>query len=142
MSTLSLKNINKICGRKLFDKNSLFVRSSTLWEIMQPVGGKGSHNFHGLKSEDILGALKGAIDPYSVYIARNKRIAVCTLFENFEHEKLLIVIELHCGLESDRFANINKIVSVYPKYNIDNLLLKLDKKEILYIKKENRTGLQ
>ena len=137
-----LKQINLICDRKIFDKNSLFVRSSTLWEIMQPEGSKGKHNFHGLSAEEVFNALRDTLNPYCIFNTKENRIAVATLFVNNRNEKLLVIIELHAGLENDRFANINKLVSVYPKKNLDSLIKKLDKKDILYIKKENRTGLQ
>ena len=137
-----LKDINFICNKKIFDKNSLFVRSSTLWELMQPEGNKGKHNFHGLSPEEIFNAMRGTVNPYCIYNTKENRIAVATMFVNNRNEKLLVIIELHAGLENDRFANINKLVSVYPKKNLDSLIKKLDKKDILYIKKENRTGLQ
>lgn len=136
-----LKEINMICNKKIFDKNSLFVRSSTLWELMQPEGTKGKHNFHGLSPDEIFNALRGTLNPYCVYNTKENRIAVATMFVNKRNEKLLVVIELHAGLENDRFANINKLVSVYPKKNLDSLIKKMDEKDILFIKKENRTGL-
>jgi len=131
-----LTEINKISGKRIFDKNSLFVRSSTLWEIMQPLGDRGKHNFHGLKAEDIFSALKSIKKPYCVFICKESRIAIATIVENCNKDKLLLIIELHSGLENDRFANINKLVSLYPKKKIDNMLLKVDSKDILFRKEK------
>lgn len=37
-TNVHLTSINELVGFKLFNKTSLFARSSMLWEIMQPVG--------------------------------------------------------------------------------------------------------
>lgn len=37
-----LKELNDVCGKKIFNKNNLYARSSTLWELMQPEGNKGN----------------------------------------------------------------------------------------------------
>lgn len=129
-----LMQINKICKKRIFDKNNLFVRSSTLWELMQPIGDRGRHNFHGLHAYEIYNALKNLNNPYSVFVSKESRIAIATIVENGDKDKLLLIIELHSGLENDRFANINKLVSLYPKKKIDNMLIKLNKNDIFYRK--------
>ena len=57
INNIHLIKINDYVGYKLFYKNSLFVRSSTLWEIMQPFGSGGKHHYHGLEPEEIIDAL-------------------------------------------------------------------------------------
>ena len=47
----------------------------------------------------------------------------------------MIVIETNSGLIVNNNANINKIVTIYPKSDIDNYLSKLKNKDILFIKK-------
>ena len=127
-----LKELNDTCNKKIFDKNNLYVRSSTLWELMQPEGNKGKHNFHGLTGNDIFNVLKSLLQPFAVYYSRDSRIVISTNEENNRHEKIQIVIELHASLENNRDANINKIVSIYPKKNILNKLNSMDNSLIVY----------
>ena len=129
-----LKELNETCGKKIFDKNNLYVRSSTLWELMQPEGSKKTHNFHGLSAENIYEAIKGCLDPFSIFASHDSRIVVITLVENVREEKLQLIIELHASLENDRSANINKLVSIYPKKNVENELKKIDAKDVLFMK--------
>ena len=49
-----LVNLNKLVGKTLFRKDSLYISSKTLWEIMQTKIGYGSHNYHALLPEDIV----------------------------------------------------------------------------------------
>ena len=50
------------------------------------------------------------------------------------NEPLMVIIELNSGLIVNKNANINKIVTMYPKSNLDEYLNKLDEKDILYKK--------
>ena len=129
-----LKELNDVCGKKTFDKNNLYVRSSTLWELMQPEGYKKTHNFHGLSAEIIYEAIKGSLTPFSVFSSHDSRIVIITLVENLRHEKIQLIIELHASLENERSANINKLVSIYPKKNVENELKKINEKDVLFIK--------
>ena len=129
-----LKLINDVCNVKIFDKNNLFVRSSTLSELMQPEGFKGKHNHHGLSASEIYLTLKSLSTPFAVYYSREARIVVCSNVANTRNEKIQVVVELHAGLENNRFANINKIVSIYPKRNILNKLDSLNEDLLIYKK--------
>ncbi len=55
-ANVHLLKLNDLINYKLFYKNSLFVRSSTLWEIMQPVGKGGKHH-RRLEPKEIVDAL-------------------------------------------------------------------------------------
>ena len=127
-----IKELNKTLQMNIFDKNSLYIRSSTLWELMQEEGNKGKHNFHGLTPNQIYDVLKGLLAPYCVYYSRNSRIVITTFVENTRNEKIQLVLELHAPLENNRNANINKIVSIYPKKNLENKLLNLKQEEIIF----------
>ena len=46
----------------------------------------------------------------------------------------MAVVELNAALENDRNANVNKLVTIYPKNELDKTINNLDKSKILYKK--------
>ena len=128
-----LTSINELVGFKLFNKTSLFARSSMLWEIMQPVGKVGRHHYHGLEPTDIVNALSLLQDPLIVYESYLDRYAVI-VFGNDKYTHIMAVVELNAALENDRNANVNKLVTIYPKNELDKTINNLDKSKILYKK--------
>ena len=135
-----LKELNALIGSELFSKNDLYINSKTLWELMQPLGNAGSHNYHELTPEDIYYALNDIVHPECVIKTKNERFAVIpTHISSFE-EPLMVIIELNSSLIVNKNANINKIVTIYPKSNLDEYLDKLDEKDILYKKMSINTG--
>ena len=135
-----LRQLNKLLSFDLFDKNDLFINSVTLYELMQPIGNSGSHNFHELTPEDIYYALNNVLDPECIIKVKNERYAIIPTYISSFDEPLMIVIEIKTGLIENKNANINKIVTIYPKSNLDDYLEKLDEKEILYKKMSINTG--
>ena len=132
-TNVHLLQLNKLIGYKFFSKNSLFVHSSTLWEIMQPIGKVGKHHYHGLKPEEIVNALSSLADTFLIYETYPKRYAVM-VYDNGMHHHITVVIELNAGLSNDRNANINKLVTIFPKSNIEKKLKYLSNDKILYKK--------
>ncbi len=135
-SNVHLIRINTLLGFNLFKKNDLFANSETLWEIMQPVGGKGVHNYHGLTPKEIIDVLNSLTDPYCVYNAKNDRYGIVSLIIGECGEPLIVIIEVGAGTIEDKDANINKLVTMYPKDNIKDLLSRMNKKDILYYKQK------
>ena len=124
-----LRRVNKLIRKDIFFKNDLYVNSITLWEIMQPLGKRGGHNYHGLNHEDIIDALNGIIDPYCIFRAKLKRYAIIPIVNS-----LMVVIEIGAKLRGFVGANINKLVTVYQKKDIEKILNKMSNKDILYRK--------
>ena len=132
-TNVHLLRLNDLVGFKLFRKNNLFVHSSTLWDAMQPVGSIHKHHSHGLKPEtifDVLSTLKSATLIYKSYSNRFA-VVVCGIIEWID---IMVIIELNSGLINDRYAKINKLVTIYPKDNIVKLINQIDEKDILYKK--------
>ena len=129
-----LKELNDVCGKKIFDKNNLYVRSSTLWELMQPEGKAGKHHFHGIDAEVIYESIKGILEPYCIYDSYDSRFVIATLCKNQRDENYILVIEKHASLSNDRDANINKLITLYPKKNIENIISNLTTDKIWYLK--------
>ena len=129
-----LRLMNEILRTNIFDKNDLYINATSLWELMQEVGSAGTHNYHGLTENDIIDALNTINKPYAVFETMyNRYVIVSTELSHF-NEQLFVVIELHCSLTNRHDANINKIVTIYPKSDIDKLLDRMNKELILYRK--------
>ena len=127
-------NLNKLVGKTLFKKDSLYINSKTLWEIMQTNIGYGSHNYHGLSPEDVIIALRNITRPSIVFSTKNNRIAIITIKNSHFNQPIMIVIEIGASLRGNVNANVYKIVTMYPKSNSDKYLSKLSKECLLYKK--------
>ena len=71
-----LLSINDLARKKIFKNNTLYVNSDTLYELMLPIGVKGSHNSHELVPDDILMMLTNFDNPYCVLEGKNKRYMI------------------------------------------------------------------
>ena len=129
-----LRKINELVRLNIFSKNDIYINSMTLWELMQPIGETGSHNFHGLTPEDIWSAINGLSNPNYVFISKYGRYMVVPVMTSAFKEPLMVVIETGSGLVENPEADINKIVTIYPKSDIDELLNKISQKDILFRK--------
>ena len=132
-TNVHLLKLNVLIGHRFFSKNSLYVHSSTLWEVMQPVGQKGKHHYHGLEPHDIIDALSILSDTSLIYETNQNRYAVI-VDGNEQYKNISVVIELGAGLTNNRNAKINKLVTIFPKSNIEKKLLHLSNDKILYKK--------
>lgn len=123
ITNVHLKQINKTSIYKPFKKNDLFVDSSTLYDAMQPVGGTGRHHYHGLKIEEIYDAIlsfkkaKGLLPSYG-----NRYVILTTVIASCGY-KIIAIIDTCAPLMNDRNANINKLITLYPK-EMDEKLFK------------------
>lgn len=70
--------INKLIDKQLFYKNDLFINSETLWELTQPIGESGKHNYHELTPEDIVDSLNSITNPYALFETKHSRYAIVT----------------------------------------------------------------
>ena len=128
----NLKEINNLIGKAIFVKNDLYVNSDTLYEIMQPIGGRGRHNFHGLTPEEIINVLNNLIHPYCVYKANKGKYGIISTITRATGETFIIIIEIGAGLIGRMDANINKFVTMFPKTEIGKFIARAN--EILYLK--------
>ena len=134
IENVHLKRLNTLTSSNLFDKNDLYVNSISLNEIMSPDTGEGSHHHHGLTPEEIIDTLANITDPYCVIKTKYSRFAiVSTTISHFE-EPLMVIIEVGAGLELKEKANINKLITIYPKSDIDKTIEHTDPRDVLYKK--------
>ena len=111
----NIKELNKVIGRKVFKKDTVFIRSSTLWEIMQPVGGRGEHHYHGLAPEDVYNALSRLQYSKQVTISNDDRFVVITDVEISKKIFLIVVIKANSYLFKLDMKKVVVIITIYPK---------------------------
>ena len=71
---------------------------------------------------------------------KNERIAIIPVFISSFDESLMVVVEIGSGLIKNKKANINKVVTMYPKSNLEDYLEKMNSTDILYKTKKETTG--
>ena len=110
-----ITELNKIIGKKIFKKDSLYISSKTLWEIMQPVGGFGRHHYHGLTPENIYESLSTLHKSKNIIPSYDNRYLVITLAMVYTNIPLVIIIEPN-GIVANKETTVSKIITIYP-YN-------------------------
>lgn len=135
LENVHMKRINALINYNLFSKNDLFINSTSLWELMQPQGNRGSHNYHNLSPEEVLDALNNIVSPYCIFKTKQDRLSIVLSCVCHKGNPLMAVVEVGVGLIDNEDAKINKLVSLYPKSDIDKVVNKLQPNELLYINK-------
>ena len=107
--------LNEVIGKKVFRKDAVYISSLTLWEIMQPIGGIGSHHYHGLTPEDVYKALSRLQYSKDVTISGDNRYIVITDVEVSTNVYLIIVIKASAYLLKLDLKKVVVIITVYPK---------------------------
>ena len=130
-----ITDLNKLVGRKLFKNSLLYISFQTLHDLMQPVGGKKQHNYHGLTPEDVYIALTSIKDPQCVFVVKEERYALLSIELSHFDLPLMMVIETDSNLIENKTASISKVVTIYPRGDIDKYLEKIDQRLLLYMKK-------
>ena len=110
-----ITNLNSVLGKKVFRKDALYVGSDTLWEIMQPVGEKGKHNYHGLTPLDILNALVSMKQSTEIEVSYDNRYLIVTLATVFDDVNLVVIVTPKGYLKNDSKTIVNRIITIYPK---------------------------
>ena len=142
LENVDLRNVNPLIGTNLFAKNDLFINSDSLWSLMNEDEDKSdneTHTHHPLTPTDILDALNNMQNPYCVFKTKFDRISIIVSCLSHYREPLMAIIEIGADLINKKNANINKLVTMYPYSKYENLVNKLQPKELLYL---NRLILQ
>ena len=109
-----IRNLNKHIGYEAFKKETLYVSSKTLWEIMRPIGGKGKHHYHGLAPQDILSALSEIKNSNDVRISYDGRYVVITLAKTEFGIPIAIILTPHGNIIGDTNTDVARIITIYP----------------------------
>ena len=130
-----ITNLNELIGERLIKNSRLYIGSQTLFEIMQEGTGKGQHNYHNLTADDVYLSLISIKDPKCVFTVNGGRFALISIELSHFDKPLMVVIETESGLIENKTASVSKIVTIYPRGNIDKYLEKIDQRLLLYMKK-------
>ena len=109
-----IKELNKILKRKIFKKDSLFINAESLWEIMQPIGNKGKHNYHGLSPEKIYDALSTIRFSKDIIVSYDDRYLILTLATVFKEVNIAVIVTPKGNVKSSHQKEINRIITIYP----------------------------
>ena len=106
--------INKVLGRKVFKKDALFISAESLWEIMQPIGGKGRHHYHGLSPENVFETLSTIRFSKDVTVSYDDRYLILTLATIFDEINIAVVVTPKGHSINIKNKEINRIITIYP----------------------------
>ena len=113
INNIRLKSINKFFKSKIITRSNCFIESKTLWEIMQPIGDKNSHNYHGLNEEMVFNALDSLSNPIDVKPSYYRRFLIITIAVEEHGHNLGAIIEPNIyNITLDK--TINKIITIHP----------------------------
>ena len=130
IENLHLNQLNELLGKRIFKKNDAYISAETLWELMQPIGQKKQHNYHGFSPSNILEIFLSLTKPYCILKTHLSRFTIISSIM-LNKTRLLTIVEINATLSKNRAARINKIVTIYPKDHIDQYI---GKRTILYLK--------
>ena len=135
-----LCKLNKIADRTLFRKNDLYVDASTLYELMLPVGGQGSHHYHGLRPSEIVESLNRLDRPDLICKSYLDRLVLGVHIKKPSERLLAMVIDPSASKKYDVLEKINKLITIVPKDNLHGLLRGKDRADILYLANPKMLG--
>ena len=106
-----ITELNKVIGEQVFRKDAVYISYQTLWEVMQPIGKKNKHHFHGLTPLNVFEALGTMHCSEDVTLSYDNRYVVVTLATVLEDVFLAVVIT--AGGAKDN-KNVTRIITIYP----------------------------
>lgn len=109
-----ITRLNKVIGKKVFKKDALYISSETLWEIMQPLGWKGKHNYHNLTPIDIYNALRTLKDSKDISVSYDNRYVIVTLATIYDDASLVVIVSPNCLLNIYPGTEVTKVITIYP----------------------------
>ena len=109
-----IMKLNEVIGKKVFKKDALYIGSETLWEIMQDVGGRGKHHYHGLTPQDVYNALNSLKESNEISLSYDGRYLIVTVATIHDGANLAIIVAPNSSLIKNYNANIIKIITIYP----------------------------
>ena len=110
-----ITNLNSVLKKRVFKKETLYISSEALWEIMQPIGNKGKHNYHGLTPQNIFDALVTMKQSTEIDISYDNRYLIVTLATVFDDINLVVIVTPTGNLKNNTKMIVNRIITIYPK---------------------------
>lgn len=109
-----IKELNKLIGKNVFKNDMVYADASMFWEIMQPLGGRGKHNFHNLSPENVYDALSTIRNSTQVTLSYDNRYVIVTLATLECSVNIIAVVTPTGTLRTNVSKKITKIITLYP----------------------------
>lgn len=126
-----LIRINTYLRKDIFKQNMLYIIADTLWELMQPIGGRGMHNYHNLSSKEIVELLSNIDKPRCVFKDGMNKYGIVSSIIGDCGEPLLVIVGVKVGLINNRNAKVNKIITIFPRGKVDKFIEELNRKKLV-----------
>ena len=109
-----IKELNRLIGKKVFKNDMVYADASMFWETMQPLGGRGKHNFHNLSPENVYDALSTIRNSTQVTLSYDNRYVIVTLATLECGVNIIAVVTPTGTIRTNVSKKITKIITLYP----------------------------
>ena len=124
VTNLHLRKLNSLLKRNVFFKNDAFISAETLYDIMCEESGRNKHNYHSLSTEDVYKGLRYLSEPICIVSDGPDRYSMISSFLSSFNIPILVVVDIKASLVADREAEINKIVTMFPRDDVEDYIVK------------------
>ena len=132
--------LNETIGRTIFRKNDLYVDASTLYELMMPVWGQGSHHYHGLKPTQIIYALSNLKKANCIIRSGKGRILLGILLETWRDKYMVVIIDPEATIKTDFRTKVCKLITMYEYSAFSKHLENLPETDIIFRRVSKKKG--
>ena len=115
-----IKVVNNIIHETIIRNDSVYINSTTLWDIMQPIGGVGDHHYHGLSPEDVYFALYNLKSPVDVMRSYDGRLMIVVDANPLNNTNYAIIVEPRGNLKYQIELIVTRIITIYPYHKNKN----------------------
>ena len=114
MRNSHIKDLNLLLGRKIFKNDVVYTSASMLWEVMQPLGGRGKHNYHNLTPENVYEALSTMRYSKNVTLSYDNRYVIVTLATTIGEISIAVIVTPSGAMKDNRNNYVTKVITIYP----------------------------
>lgn len=109
-----ITELNVLLGKKIFKNDVVYANAGMLWEVMQPEGGRGKHNYHNLSPENVYEALSTIHDSKDVTLSYDNRYVIITLATIKEDVCIAAIVTAEGTLKQNLYKKVTRIITIYP----------------------------
>ncbi len=135
-----LCTLNETAERTIFRKNDLYVDASTLYELMMPIGGRGSHHYHGLKPTQIIQTLSNLKKADCIIHSEKERILLGVYLETGIDKCMVVIIDPEATVKTDFRTKVCKLITMYEYSAFSKHLENLPETDIIFRRVPKKKG--
>ena len=114
LANTHITDLNKLLEKKIFKNGIVYTSASMLWEVMQPIGGRGKHNYHNLSPENVYEALSTMRYSKDVALSYDNRYVIVTLATTIGDISIAVIVTPIGTINMARNKCITKVITIYP----------------------------